>query len=106
MKRRLLMAVLSSVVLWAGCAHTGRPGVTAKDPLVARTRAAAAELEQLRGLPEKWPIRIQVLDRTAFSKLVRRSFLAGMTPEDLDRERAVWIGFGFATPDIEADKSW
>jgi hypothetical protein len=58
--------------------------------------AIAAEVSALRSLAEKSPLRIEVVDDAALAKAVQGKVRQEVKSNNLEREAAMWIVFGFA----------
>ncbi len=85
----------------AGCAHRG--GLAAEDP-AAHAQAMANEVEGLRGLGEKSPLRIEILGDAPFRAAVRKKIERARTAGGELRDRAFFVAFGFTTPEVDPAK--
>lgn len=92
------MKQLAVVLLVAGCAHAP------PSPLERLAATMVTDVAQLRGLPEKKPVRIEVLEPARFMSVFRRRAERERRSGDAERQRAVWVAFGFAPPSLDVEK--
>jgi hypothetical protein len=93
------MRLALAALLAAGCAHTARPD----DGLLARAHEMAARIEALRGLGEKAPIRVQLLEDAPFRALFRKKNARNQTHDGAVRDRALFVAFGFLPPEVDSE---
>ena len=85
----------------AGCAHVGvRKATPDGGPLAAKIDRVARRVAELRGLALTAPLEFESLDAATFSARLRGHVKA----DAVDEERALWVAFGFAPPDVDAHR--
>jgi len=117
--RRSSLSFSLPLVLAVGCAHAPSadsrssapaPRVDAvpvsqpATPMPAGVRAVADRIIALRGLPERSPIQMQVLEPAALAAEVRRIVDAARTRENKERSRALLVAFGLVDPSVDVTK--
>jgi hypothetical protein len=94
-------------VLAVGCAHAGAAPGTATGPEAqgadALAQSVIAEVEAVRGLKAKSPIRVQVLSAGPFTAKLQGKELGQLG--SIADVQAVWIAFGFAGPGTDAGRT-
>ncbi|WP_437629591.1 hypothetical protein [Sorangium sp. So ce854] len=95
---RALLPALLSVFAAAGCAAPQRPAARAEPPpppplTEADVRALFGEVSAARGLPERAPVPVALLDAPSFAATLERHLTGAPSPEEIERRAGFLLAF-------------